>query len=58
MLAKRAVNEEVARKLLDMVRRCEEKAKTMGVDMRGGQPTPGNIEGGISTIAEKSLGGI
>lgn len=58
LLAKRAVSEEVARKLLDMVRRCEEKAKTMGVDMRGGQPTPGNIEGGISTIEEKSLGCI
>ncbi|SHM90533.1 altronate dehydratase large subunit [Caldanaerovirga acetigignens] len=58
LLAKRAVNEEVARKIFDMVRRCEEKAKTMGVDMRGGQPTPGNIEGGISTIEEKSLGCI
>jgi altronate dehydratase large subunit len=30
----------------------------MGVDMRGGQPTPGNIEGGLSTIEEKSLGCI
>jgi altronate dehydratase large subunit len=28
----------------------------MGVDMRGGQPTPGNIEGGLSSIEEKSLG--
>ena len=26
--------------------------------MRGGQPTPGNIEGGLSTIEEKSLGCI
>jgi len=58
LLARRAVNEEVAKKLLDIVSRCEEKAKTMGVDMRGGQPTPGNIEGGISTIEEKSLGCI
>ena len=30
----------------------------MGVDMRGGQPTPGNIDGGLSTIEEKSLGCI
>ena len=58
LLAKRAVSREVADKLLTFVRRCEEKAKTMGVDMRGGQPTPGNIEGGISTIEEKSLGCI
>ncbi len=28
----------------------------MKVDMRGGQPTPGNIEGGLSSIEEKSLG--
>ncbi|MFW5914685.1 MAG: galactonate dehydratase, partial [Thermoplasmatota archaeon] len=27
-----------------------------GVDMRGGQPTGGNIKGGLSTIEEKSLG--
>jgi len=30
----------------------------MGVDMRGGQPTPGNIVGGLTTIEEKSLGAI
>jgi altronate dehydratase large subunit len=58
LLAKRAVSKEVGDKLIQIVRNCEEKAKTMGVDMRGGQPTPGNIEGGISTIEEKSLGCI
>jgi altronate dehydratase large subunit len=26
--------------------------------MRGGQPTPGNIAGGLTTIEEKSLGAI
>jgi len=30
----------------------------MGVDMRGGQPTEGNIRGGLTTIEEKSLGAI
>lgn len=30
----------------------------VGVDMRNGQPTPGNIAGGLSTIEEKSLGAI
>ncbi len=58
LLAKRAVSKDVADKLIEVVRRCEEKAKIMGVDIRGGQPTPGNIEGGISTIEEKSLGCI
>ncbi len=33
-------------------------ATAMGVDMRGSQPTPGNIEGGLSSIEEKSLGCI
>lgn len=58
IFARRAVSKEVGKKLIDIVRQCEEKAKSMGVDMRGGQPTPGNIEGGISTIEEKSLGCI
>jgi altronate dehydratase large subunit len=30
----------------------------MGFDMRGGQPTTGNIAGGLTTIEEKSLGAI
>lgn len=58
LLAKRAVNEEVARQILKFVRDCEAKANTMGVDLRTGQPTPGNIQGGLSTIEEKSLGCI
>lgn len=58
ILAKRAVTPEIGQKILDIVKACEDKAKTMGVDMRGGQPTPGNIEGGITTIEEKSLGCI
>jgi altronate dehydratase large subunit len=36
----------------------ENRVKAMGVDMRGGQPTPGNIKGGLTTIEEKSLGAI
>ncbi|WP_302366799.1 UxaA family hydrolase [Brachyspira aalborgi] len=58
VMARRAVNKEDADKLIKMVRDCEEKAKSMGVDFRGSQPTPGNIEGGISSIEEKSLGCI
>lgn len=58
LLAKRAITTEVGQKVLDIVRACENKAKSMGVDMRGGQPTPGNIKGGITTIEEKSLGCI
>jgi altronate dehydratase large subunit len=58
LIAARAVNPQVAARCYDMIKRCEDSAKSMGVDMRGGQPTPGNIEGGLSTIEEKSLGCI
>ncbi|MGZ3649211.1 MAG: UxaA family hydrolase, partial [Syntrophales bacterium] len=58
LIAARAVSEKVAARCYDVIRRCEDSAKAMGVDMRGGQPTPGNIEGGLSSIEEKSLGCI
>jgi altronate dehydratase large subunit len=58
ILARRAVTPEVGRQLVDMVARVERLADSMGVDIRGSQPAPGNIAGGISTIEEKSLGCI
>lgn len=58
VLAKRAASEDVARRLLEAVEDVERRAISMGVDMRGGQPTAGNIRGGITTIEEKSLGAI
>jgi altronate dehydratase large subunit len=58
LLAARAINEEVARKLYEIVERMEGNARHAGVDIRGSQPTPGNIRGGITTIEEKSLGCI
>jgi len=58
ILANRAVNEEVKRKIYEIVNKAERSALVMGVDLRGTQPTRGNIEGGITTIEEKSLGCI
>jgi altronate dehydratase large subunit len=58
ILAKRAVTKEAGAKILEIVRRMETRAKSLGCDMRRGQPTPGNIEGGLSSIEEKSLGAI
>ncbi|MDK2822797.1 MAG: altronate dehydratase large subunit [Clostridia bacterium] len=58
VLARRAINQQVADKLIGIVNACEKRAKDMGQDIRGTQPTPGNIEGGITTIEEKSLGCI
>lgn len=61
VLANRAVggpDGPVAKKIYEIVERMENRAKAIGEDMRGGQPTPGNIAGGLSSIEEKSLGAI
>lgn len=61
ILANRAVggpDGPVGRKIYEIVNRMEQRAKAIGEDMRGGQPTPGNIKGGLSSIEEKSLGAI
>ena len=61
ILANRAVggpDGPVGRKIYDIVNRMERRAESVGEDMRGGQPTPGNIAGGLSSIEEKSLGAI
>ena len=34
----------------------EGEARSLGLDIRGTQPSPGNIRGGLTTIEEKSLG--
>ncbi len=58
ILARRAKTPQVAEKLYKIVQDCEERAKLLHVNIRDGQPTPGNIAGGISSIEEKSLGCI
>lgn len=58
ILAKRAKNEKVAGQIYQIVDDMEKRAKSLGCDMRKGQPTPGNIAGGLSSIEEKSLGAI
>lgn len=58
ILARRAVSEDVGKNILSIVERMETRAKSLGCDMRKGQPTPGNIAGGLSSIEEKSLGAI
>lgn len=58
ILANRCVDDETRERLLDRVDAREGMAELMGVDLRGAQPTPGNQEGGLTTIEEKSLGAI
>ncbi|WP_274362553.1 UxaA family hydrolase [Paenibacillus thermotolerans] len=58
VLAARCATPDVARKLYSYVERFEKEVARMGADMRGGNPSPGNIAGGLTTIEEKSLGCI
>jgi altronate dehydratase large subunit len=58
LVAEKAVSDQVRNKLYFCVERFEKEIERMGVDMRGGNPSPGNIEGGLSSIEEKSLGCI
>ena len=56
LLAARASSPETAAHLLRVVNRVESEAIALGLDIRGTQPSPGNIRGGLTTIEEKSLG--
>lgn len=58
ILADRCVDEDVRERLLEHVELRENMAHLMGVDFRGAQPSPGNQDGGLTTIEEKSLGAI
>jgi len=58
ILATHGRTKEIGDKIIAFVRRMEERAKSVGADIRGGQPTGGNIKGGLTTIEEKSLGAI
>ncbi len=55
LLAARA-SEPVAAKLYELIERVEARARAMHVDIRYGNPTQGNMAGGLTTIEEKSLG--
>jgi altronate dehydratase large subunit len=58
LLVKRAVNEQVAQRLREVVGRMEARIKATGEDIRGSEPTHGNIIEGLTTLEEKSLGAL
>lgn len=58
ILAKRGATPEVSQQIIDICRDLEDHLSAAGQDLRTGQPTPGNKDGGLSTIEEKSLGCI
>jgi altronate dehydratase large subunit len=58
IMARHGATEVIGKQIVDLVSRMENRAKSVGCDMRGGQPTGGNIKGGLTTIEEKSLGAV
>jgi altronate dehydratase large subunit len=56
VLARRAVNPDVAAAVIGMIGQQESRMKALGVD--GRFMSKGNMAGGLSTIEEKSLGAI
>ena len=58
LLARRARTPEISKQILDAVAWWESKAIAAGQNIREGNPAPGNIAGGITTLEEKSLGCI
>jgi len=58
LLTARAASPEVARAIEAAVLRRERAAVDAGIDLLGNNPGPTNIAAGLTTIEEKSLGGI
>jgi altronate dehydratase large subunit len=56
LLASRARAPQIGARLIQLIDRVEAEARALGLDIRGTQPSPGNIRGGLTTIEEKSLG--
>ncbi len=57
LLIRRAKTPEVAQKLIERIRWWEEYTGAFGVKIDN-NPTPGNKQGGLTTIYEKSLGAV
>ena len=57
LLIDRAINENVAQKLLDRISWWKHYTEINGAELNN-NPSPGNKAGGLSTILEKSLGAV
>lgn len=58
ILVSRAKYDVVRENILAIVGDLENQFIENGIDVRGANPTPGNMKGGLSTLEEKALGGI
>lgn len=59
LLAERSVNKDVAAKIVQAIADMEEMSRMGGVaDIRKTNPSADNINGGLTTLAEKALGAV
>ncbi|MGE3065619.1 MAG: UxaA family hydrolase [Hyphomicrobiaceae bacterium] len=58
LFAERAATPAVGQKFLKEVRDFEKNIMEHGIDLRGSNPTPDNMKGGLTTIEEKALGAM
>ncbi len=58
LMARRAASPEIGEEIIAMTDRLENYYNRMGHSFRKANPTPGNIEAGLTTLVEKSLGGV
>ena len=58
LLMRRAATDQTRHHIQQAINETEQRIRSTGVDPRGTQPTPGNIRGGLTTLEEKSLGGV
>ena len=58
VLAAKCARPALGKRIWRMVEEMEARILACGVDLRGSQPTGDNMEGGLTTIEEKSLGAI
>jgi altronate hydrolase len=57
LLIKRAISEDVGRKIIESINWWKEYTRKNDAELSN-NPSPGNLEGGITTIYEKSLGAV
>jgi altronate dehydratase large subunit len=58
VMAKRAATESVGQRIIEITDVRERHYARMGKSLKDANPTPGNMAGGLTTLVEKSLGGV
>lgn len=58
ILARRGKTKEIGERIYEIVHNYEKALWLVGEEVRDGNPSPGNKEGGLTTLEEKSLGCI